>query len=46
MAGTRTYQATVERVLLRGDTAEALVSGRLVVVFADSAGRVGPAGAS
>lgn len=44
-AGTRRYQATVERVLLRGDTAEALVSGRLVFVFADSAGRIGPAGA-
>lgn len=44
-AGVRAYQATVERVLLRGDTAEALVSGRLVFAFADSAGRIGPAGA-
>lgn len=45
LPGTRRYQATVERVLLRGDTAEALVSGRLVFTFADSAGRLGPAGA-
>ncbi len=44
-AGTRKYLATVERVLLRGDTAEAMVSGRLVFTFADSAGRLGPAGA-
>jgi hypothetical protein len=43
--GTRKYQATVERVLLRGDTAEALVTARLVFVFADSAGRLGPPGA-
>ena len=45
MQGTRKYSATVDRVLLRGDTAEALVSGRLVFAFADSAGRLGPAGA-
>jgi hypothetical protein len=45
LPGTRKYQATVDRVLLRGDTAEALVTGRLVFVFADSAGRIGPAGA-
>lgn len=45
LPGTRRYTATVDRVLLRGDTAEALVSGRLVFVFADSAGRLGPAGA-
>ena len=43
--GTRKYHASVDRVLLRGDTAEALVSGRLSFVFADSAGRVGPPGA-
>ena len=45
MQGTRKYSATVDRVLLRGDTTEALVSGRLVFAFADSAGRLGPAGA-
>lgn len=44
--GTKKYSVTVERVLLKEDVAEALVAGRLVTTFVDSAGRIGPAGAT
>lgn len=41
---TRTYAASVDRVLVRGDTMEALVTGRLARTFVDAEGRMGAAG--
>lgn len=41
---TRAYAVSVDRVLVHGDTVEALVSGRLTRTFVDTEGRLGTAG--